>query len=275
MLCTRALRATLLAVAGTLTLSAPATARAQQVAPAGDAALARGRALFDSQCARCHGIEGTGGVGPSLQRPTLARAPNDTALATLIATGIDDRGMPGAWQLSPNEVSMIVAYVRSLGTRPPERAPGDATRGEALFRGRGACLTCHVVRGTGGVIGPELTGVGAARGLAYLRRALRDPGAELPAGPGISYAGSEHVRYLLVRATPASGAAITGIRVNEDAFTIQVRDTGGKIHSLEKRQLRALDKLFHASLMPAVGPAYTSTEIDDIVSYLMTLRGGA
>lgn len=272
---TRALRATPLALACALTLAGPAVARAQQVASAGGAALARGRTLFDAQCARCHGIEGTGGVGPSLQRPVLGRAPNDTALATLIATGIDDRGMPGAWQLSPNEVSMLVAYVRSLGNRPPEVAPGDAARGEALFRGRGGCLACHVVRGTGGVIGPELTNVGAARGLAYLRRALRDPGAELPAGPGISYAGSEHVRYLLVRAVPMSGPPITGIRVNEDAFTIQVRDTGGAIHSLEKRRLRALEKLFHASLMPTAGPVYSNTEIDDIVSYLMTLRGGA
>lgn len=254
---------------------APLVRADAQAAATGQAALTRGRVLFDAQCARCHGIEGTGGVGPSLQRPLLGRAPNDTALATLIANGIDDRGMPGAWQLSPNEVSMLVAYVRSLGNRPPEVAPGDAARGEALFRGRGGCLACHVVRGTGGVIGPELTNVGAARGLAYLRRALRDPGAELPAGPGISYAGSEHVRYLLVRAVPMSGPPITGIRVNEDAFTIQVRDTGGAIHSLEKRRLRALEKLFHASLMPSAGPAYTNTEIDDIVSYLMTLRGGA
>lgn len=236
--------------------------------------LARGRILFDAQCARCHGIEGTGGVGPSLQRPVLARAPNDTVFAALIGGGIPERGMPGAWQLSPNEVSAVIAYVRSLGNRPPEKAPGNATRGESIFRGRGGCLQCHTVNGIGGVLGPELSNVGAARGLAYLRRALRDPGAELPAGPGISYAGSEHVRFLLVRATPQGGAAITGIRVNEDAFTIQVRDTGGKIHSLDKARLTKLEKLFHDSLMPAAGPSYSDAEIDDLVSYLMSLRGG-
>lgn len=252
----------------------PEAAHAQR-AVAGVDPLTRGRILFDAQCARCHGIEGSGGVGPSLQRPVLARAPNDTVFATLIAGGIAERGMPGAWQLSPNEIAAVIAYVRSLGNRPPEKAPGDAARGEALFRGRGGCLQCHTVKGTGGVLGPELTDVGVARGLAYLRRALRDPGAELPAGPGISYAGSEHVRFLLVRATPLNGAPITGIRVNEDAFTIQVRDTGGKIHSLDKWRLAKLEKLFHDSLMPVAGPAYSDAEIDDLVSYLMSLRGGA
>lgn len=251
---------------------APAPLRAQRTASTNP--LARGRTLFDATCSRCHGIEGTGGVGPSLQRPVLARAPNDSIFAALIGGGIPERGMPGDWTLSDSDIAAIVTYVRSLGNRPPEKAPGDVARGETIFRGRGGCLTCHTVNGTGGILGPELTTVGAARGLAYLRRALREPGAELPAGPGISYAGSEHVRFLLVRATPQGGAPIMGIRVNEDAFTIQVRDTGGKIHSLDKLRLAKLEKLFHDSLMPVAGPSYSDAEIDDLVSYLMSLRGG-
>ena len=269
---TRATALSIVAAVASLASLAPAPLHAQRTASADP--LARGRTLFDAACSRCHGIEGTGGVGPSLQRPVLGRAPNDSIFAALIGGGIPERGMPGDWTLSESDIAAIVAYVRSLGNRPPEKAPGDAARGASIFRGRGGCLACHTVNGTGGVLGPELTNVGAARGMAYLRRALRDPGAELPAGPGISYAGSEHVRFLLVRATPVGGTPITGIRVNEDAFTIQLRDTGGKVHSLDKLRLAKLEKLFHDSLMPVAGPSYSDAEIDDLVSYLMSLRGG-
>src|SRR5437016_5336847 len=82
--------------------------------------LSSGRKIFEAQCALCHGQTGTGGRGPSLNRPKLNHAPDDEALKKVISEGIDPE-MPGAWQLHPREVDRVAAYVRSLGTVPPEQ----------------------------------------------------------------------------------------------------------------------------------------------------------
>ena len=50
--------------------------------------LARGQRLFESQCARCHGLKGTGGTGPGLNRARLRRAADDQTLLDLIKEGI-------------------------------------------------------------------------------------------------------------------------------------------------------------------------------------------
>src|SRR5580658_2370977 len=90
---------------------------------------AAGKKIFESQCALCHGQTGTGGRGPSLNRAKLAHAPTDDDLGKVIANGIEPE-MPGAWQLSPREISSVAQYVRSLGAIPPEILPGDPSRGE-------------------------------------------------------------------------------------------------------------------------------------------------
>jgi len=86
--------------------------RAQTPQPSAE--LSRGRVLFESQGARCHGIDGSGGMGANLRRPQLRRAPDDSALVSLIQEGIPDRGMPGIWQISPREAMLFAVYVRTL-----------------------------------------------------------------------------------------------------------------------------------------------------------------
>ena len=48
------------------------------------------KTVFDAQCARCHGIGGTGGEGPSLAVPVLRHAGDDEALASVIENGIEN-----------------------------------------------------------------------------------------------------------------------------------------------------------------------------------------
>src|SRR5690242_7993247 len=90
-----------------------------QSLPAQSADPAVGRKLFESQCAVCHGQTGTGGRGPGLNRPKLAKAADDTALRELIKRGVPPE-MPGAWQLTAREVGHVAAYVQSLGKITPE-----------------------------------------------------------------------------------------------------------------------------------------------------------
>jgi putative heme-binding domain-containing protein len=241
--------------------------------PTDSLALAQGRTLFESQCARCHGIGGGGGAGPSLRRPRLRRAADDSALVGLIRDGVAGTPMPGAWQLGDRELGVVAAYVRSLGRLPAEPLPGDSARGRELFAVRAGCAGCHTVAGVGGVTGPELTEIGAVRNIAYLRESLLDPGAAQPVRTLFTYPTGDYAGYLVVRVVTAGGRAILGRRINEDPFTIQLRDVAGRLYSFDKRSLRSVERRPTASLMPAFGEHFTPAELDDLVSYLASLRG--
>jgi cytochrome c oxidase cbb3-type subunit 3 len=224
--------------------------------PAAD--LATGKKIFESQCALCHGQTGGGGRGPSLTRPKLANAPDDEALAKFISEGKGD--MPGAWQLHPDEVKSVAAFVRSLGAMPQEKVPGDAANGARIFAARG-CSGCHMVDGKGEGYGPELTAVGARRSAGFLRQAVLKPATTLPLG------------FQYVAATPASGAAVRGVRINEDSFTIQLRDAGGKFYSFRKAELKDLRRLDGQTPMPSYEGQISGAALDDLVAYLAGLKG--
>lgn len=234
--------------------------------------LVRGKRLFEAHCSRCHGMQGAGGEGPSLARPTLARAPDDDALLSVIQDGIAGTGMPATWAMSEDEALDVVAYVRSLGRTTDTEIPGDPGRGAAIYDGKGGCAACHIIDGAGGNLGPDLSEVGARRGPDHLREALLDPGASLPKELW-QYYPAGYAQYLVVRVVTNGGREMRGIRVNEDAFTIQLRDEADRFHSYRKSELRELDKQFGVSLMPSYEGNLSDSEIDDLVAYLASLRG--
>ena len=248
----------------------PAVAAAQG-AP-GDAA--RGRSLYETFCARCHGIDGAGDLGANLRRPTLRRAPDDDALVALILSGIADRGMPATFMLGPGDARLLAAHVRSLGRVAPERVDGDPVRGRALFEGKGGCPACHIVRGVGGSLGPDLSEVGIARGSVYIRQALTDPGASLPRGPLPGSGTGSLARFLPVRVTTSDGRTVTGMRISEDGFSIQLRDANNRLHSFTHAEIRRIDRQFGTSMMPAFHRVFTAAELQDVVAWLTSLRGG-
>ena len=65
---------------------------------------------------------------------------------------------------------------------------------------------------------------------------------------------------------------VEGLRVNEDAFTVQVRDVSGTIHSFRKDELTQYEKVFAHSLMLEYSAALSDEDMDDLVSYMMSLR---
>jgi cytochrome c oxidase cbb3-type subunit 3 len=223
--------------------------------------VAAGRQIFDAQCAWCHGAAGTGGTGPDLRRSTLRHATSDPTLVEIVRNGIPGTEMPSfAISLTDNMAWQTAAYVRSLGRTSPSTVPGDALRGARLYESTG-CGSCHVVNGRGGVLGPQLTSIGALRGAPYLRDAIIKPAAAHPPG------------FMVVRAVPAGGPEIRGIRVNEDVFWIHIRDAAGTVHTLEKSQLSRVDRELEGTLMPSYASRLSAAEVDDLVAYLATLRG--
>ena len=231
-----------------------ATAAYAQTAPD----LATGRKIFEAQCALCHGQTGGGGRGPGLNRPALKHAPDDQALRQVIEDGINPE-MPGAWQLHPREVAAVAAYVRSLGAVPPEKLPGDSERGKLVYQ-RGGCAACHMVAGEGAGFGPELTDVGSRRNGAFLKQTLLHPDQTIP----------ERFEYVAV--IDNAGVQVRGIRVNEDSFTIQIKDASGRFHSFRKSQIHGLYRLEKQTPMPPFDKL-PAADLDDLVAYLAALRG--
>lgn len=223
--------------------------------------LGIGKRIFESQCAVCHGQGGTGGRGPSLTRPKLAKAPDDAALRQAIAQGLPPE-MPGSWQLSVREVASVAGYVRSLGLVKAESLPGDARRGSQVYQAKG-CSGCHILSGQGNGVGPELTVIGARRNAAYLRASVRTPAASLPED------------YLLMEVTTNAGRTVRGVRSNEDPFTLQLRDSAsGALHSFRKSELKAIRYQSTQSSMPAYGgSALSDAELEDLIAYLAAQRG--
>ena len=79
--------------------------------------------------------------------------------------------------------------------------------------------------------------------------------------------------YLPVRIVTARGQEVRGVRVNEDTFTIQVRDASGALYSFDKSDLQTLDKEMGKSLMPEYKSRVSGSDLDDLVAYLGNLRG--
>src|SRR5437660_5115462 len=150
--------------------------------PGSRADLARGEKLFQVHCARCHGAKGEGSRGPALTRAKLPRAPDDTELLKVIDNGIRGTEMPGAGAMSDREKRQTAAYVRSLGKLPMKPVPGDPAHGSEIYRGKGNCASCHSIHGEGGIAGPDLSTIGAARSASHLRESLVDPQAAVPEG---------------------------------------------------------------------------------------------
>jgi cytochrome c oxidase cbb3-type subunit 3 len=221
----------------------------------------RGKRLFASNCAVCHGPQGAGGRGANLAQSRLRRATDDTSLFFVIRQGIPGTEMPpGWWVLNEREIWQVAAYVRSLGRIAVENVPGDARAGGHLFRDNG-CMGCHQVGAEGGRLGPALTEIGARRGAAYLRAKVLDPTSSLPE------------EFLQVDVVTSDGKPISGIRLNEDPYSIQIRDLSDRLLSFWKDELVSIRKQPGRTPMPGFRSRLSDRELDDVVAYLVSLRG--
>ena len=250
-----------------LTVSTAAgMAAAQSLTAVGD-----GKQLFGALCENCHGVNGTGDEAPALNRPTLTYATDDAALRRIIGDGLPERGMPRVRRMTDDEIAVLATYVRSLGRTPPVKVAGNAEKGRAVYQ-RLACATCHVINGQGGVLGPELTKIGERRAPNFLRQSVLEPGSVLSKGVlGILMNG--FTEYLPVSVIERNGREVRGIRINEDSFTIQMRDADGRFYSFRKLDVERVDKQAGRSLMPSYKDRLNAGDTDDLVAYLYSLGG--
>jgi len=84
--------------------------------------LDAGKAIFEKECAACHGKAGEGGVGPNLTDEFWLHGGGIKDVFSTIKYGIPEKGMI-SWEkkLKPNEMQNIASYILNnlQGTNPP------------------------------------------------------------------------------------------------------------------------------------------------------------
>jgi putative heme-binding domain-containing protein len=225
---------------------------------ASDADVQAGAALFQTHCSYCHGASGQGGRGADLTAGIYRHGGRDAELYASIRQGIPGSEM-GPVRATDEEVWKLVAFVKRIGSQGLlEKATGDPEAGHAVYQKSG-CGNCHRVGSDGGALGPDLTDIGRRRGLSFLAESLAKPEADIP----ISYRG--------VQVVLKSGQTVSGIRLNRDDLSIQLRDTRGNLRSFLMEIVQDV-RYDRPSLMPAYA-SMSRKDFDDVVAYLNSLKG--
>jgi putative heme-binding domain-containing protein len=133
---------------------------------------------------------------------------------------------------------------------------GDPARGEVVFRGEQAkCANCHQVRGKGGTVGPDLTGL-AGRDRAWVYQNIVEPSASI------------HPDYLSWTVSMKDGRIAMGVVRAEGADALKVGDIDAKqtvIPRAEVEELRpSASSIMPVGLLGALGEEGTR----DLLAYL-------
>jgi cytochrome c oxidase cbb3-type subunit III len=235
------------------------TAGAQTVNPhATPADRDSGAKIFRSHCGSCHGIRGTGGLGPDLTTGSFFHGSSDADLFRNIAEGIPGTAMQGVF-FEGTQVWQIVAFVRSLsGTVAESSLPGDAASGQRQFRHQG-CIGCHLVGGEGGAKGPDLSVIGSQRSAAYLRESILDPDTNVAQD------------FWVAKIINRDGTAHSGFVMNQDTYMVQMLDFSFGLQAFPRSEFKDFG-IDRSSIMPAYRGKLREEELNDLVTYLLSLK---
>lgn len=218
----------------------------------------RGKQIFASTCADCHGLDGRGSErAPDIAERARVQRLSDAQLSHIIENGVPGTGMPAFHALERSDVEAIVAHLRALqGKKRTLKLPGDRGRGETVFFGKAGCSGCHMMAGKGGFIASDLSAYAGSHAVEQIRSAIINPTRDDPQGR-------------LATVATHGGEKVAGRIRNEDNFSLQLQTLDGAFYSMAKSDLQSL-KYNSQALMPAdYGSTLSPDELSDVVSYLM------
>jgi cbb3-type cytochrome c oxidase subunit III len=222
---------------------------------------ASGEALFQQNCAFCHGRDAMGGEsGPDLTQSKLVRS--DTTgekIAAVVRGGRPAKKMP-AFSFNNQEISSLVAFIHEReaaaaahpggrrGVAVADLQTGNVEAGKQYFNGTGGCEKCHSPQG-------DLAGIATRyEGLQLEERMLYPEGAKSK-----------------LTVTLTSGEKISGTLAYLDEFTVGLRDDAGVYHSWATRGVKyKVDSPVDAHV--ELFSKYTDDDIHNLMAYLQTLR---
>jgi mono/diheme cytochrome c family protein len=301
----RSVRWTVLTVA--MLVASLGAVSAQSVMSPSQDPLAGSRVFGSKGCVKCHSVNGVGGkVAPDLARTMRARSFVDlaTAMWNHLPQMTDRMKQLGISrpQLDSKEAGDLVGFLYTLNYFD---LPGNADAGKRLFSEK-RCIVCHTVRGTGGVVGPNLDHLRQFRSPIFVATAMWNHGpqmAEKMKERGIDRPTftAKELRDLIAYLAPATGGpeegplyvlpgrAESGRQLFAEKRCIEchaVGGAGGRVGpDLVERGIRQSPTEFAATIWnkaPAMAaamqprgisvPQLTPEQMADIVAYLYSVR---
>ena len=227
--------------------------------------------LFRQLCAGCHGDEATGGDrAPGLVNSRSLRARTETQIRDLIRNGTPG-GMP-AFRLPEDQLTELARWVHSLNASAYEVKPGgDVAAGKAFFFGAGNCSLCHMVHGTGGTNGPDLSVAGRQLTVRGIEQTLLDPTAQMGTRsaancPGWAFCPQEPWGVVDVRLR--NGSTLRGFARSQGKHDIQLQTFDGAFHCLTDKEYAEIRRE-KTSYMPPLHAG--GADLRNLVAYISSL----
>ncbi|TLD68635.1 DUF1080 domain-containing protein [Phragmitibacter flavus] len=203
---------------------------------------------------------------PDQIRASFDRGLPDSTPNLLLNTSSDNvwgKLQPGAQPAKTSDIPPVLtaeeatvldakfAKHRALASKPGNAEAGKLT---AMI-----CMGCHLIKGQGNHIGPDLSGVGAMGTEAILRNILT-PNAALESA------------YYIYRVELKDGTIREGFLASQDQQAVILRTVGAEDQRINKSAIREA-KFLRRSLMPeGLIDALPDQQVTDLFEYLRSLR---
>jgi putative heme-binding domain-containing protein len=206
-----------------------------------------------------------GRIGKALRfGPKLAKiSSNDfpelrPARGTTIATWIRPEKITDNWQCifrkeDGNDRKELLTEVAISGN--PERGK------EAYHRKSTACTICHQIGTGGGLVGPELSSIGAYAQPAAILDSILSPSSDIKQG------------YETVLVTKQDDTIVAGIFQRRSDTATLIRETTNKIVPIPNGDVKKIEKSPVSLMPPGLTLSLRRDEIVDLLSFLVSLDG--
>ncbi|MGI8963304.1 MAG: ThuA domain-containing protein, partial [Thermomicrobiales bacterium] len=147
----------------------------------------------------------------------------------------------------------------SAGTdsRAPSKPDGDWEHGRELFFGEQLqCAICHLVRGEGGIAGPDLSNL-IHRDVASVLRDIREPNATL------------HPDYVVYSVALKDGNILHGFVRSQEEDSLQLFDAAGKETVVARANLESLSPTDLSLMPPGLLEGKTTNDVRDLLTFLL------
>ncbi|MCE9566133.1 MAG: c-type cytochrome [Planctomycetes bacterium] len=166
---------------------------------------------------------------------------------------------PAAGKLNPKNLPAIAELAKRAG---------DVARGKAVWNaslaGAAQCAKCHMVRGIGGQVGPDLSMIGKKGSRENLFESILLPSKAIAD------------QYLQSSVTTNAEVTISGLLISETPTSITLRDANGKDTTVNKKDIEGPVRKLKVSIMPEdIVASLNEDELIDLVAYLETLKTAA
>ena len=222
---------------------------------------AAGNALFQQNCAFCHGRDAMGGeTGPDLTQSKLVLEDKDgSKISAVVHEGRLEKKMP-AFQFSNPELMTLVSFIKARvtaaesmkggrrGVAVADLQTGNAEAGKKYFNGAGGCSKCHSPTGDLAGVARRYEGLRLEERMLYPRDAKSTVEVTLP-----------------------TGETVKGTLAYQDEFTIALKDGTGVYKSWAVERVKfKVDSPANAHVEQF--PKYTDDDIHNLMAYLQTLK---